>query len=59
MINIAILTNTVSGIDDIIVDYFNGLGWWGNLILIVLSLLAATTCGALIGYQREINGHAA
>ncbi len=59
MINISILTSTVSGIDDIIIDYFNGLGWWGNLILIVLSLLAATLCGGLIGYQREINGHAA
>ncbi len=46
-------------LDGIIVDYFNGLGWWGNLILILISLVLATVCGGIIGMQREINGHAA
>ncbi|MCD8195260.1 MAG: MgtC/SapB family protein [Coprobacillus sp.] len=51
--------STPEGIDTIIVNFFNGLGWWGNLILIVLSLLLATIFGGIIGLQREINGHAA
>ncbi len=50
---------TPEGIDTIIVNFFNDLGWWGNLILIVLSLLLATIFGGVIGLQREINGHAA
>lgn len=45
--------------DSIIIDYFNNLGWWGNLILIFLSLLLSTICSGVIGYQREVNGHAA
>ena len=51
--------DTPSGLDSIIINYFNSLGWWGNLILIVLSLVLATAFGGIIGYQREINGHSA
>lgn len=51
--------DTPSGLDTIIINYFNSLGWWGNLILIVLSLVLATAFGGIIGYQREINGHSA
>jgi putative Mg2+ transporter-C (MgtC) family protein len=52
--------------DGLIIEWFNtGFGtqneycWWGNLILITLSLIFATVYGGIIGYQREINGHAA
>lgn len=45
--------------DSIIINFFNNLGWWGNLILIIISLLLSTVFSGLIGYQREINGHAA
>lgn len=50
---------TPEGIDTLIINYFNGLGWWGNLILIFISLILATIFGGVIGYQREISGHAA
>ncbi len=49
-------TNTIDGF---IVEWFNKLGIFGNFALIVLSLLLATLFGGIIGYQREINGHAA
>lgn len=51
--------NTPEGIDSIIINFFNNLGWWGNLILIGLSLIIATIFGGLIGFQRELSGHAA
>lgn len=51
--------NTPISVDSIIINYFNNLGYWGNLLLIFLSLLLSTIFGGLIGYQREINGHAA
>lgn len=49
-------SNTVDGY---IVNWFNNLGMLGNFALIILSLLLATLFGGIIGYQREINGHAA
>ena len=51
--------STPLGADQLIVDYFNNLGWWGNLLLILLSLVLSTLFSGLIGYQREVNGHAA
>lgn len=51
--------NTPQSIDSLIVNYFNNLGWWGNLILLACSLLLATILGGLVGYQREVSGHAA
>ncbi len=50
---------TPEGLDTIIINFFNDLGWWGNLLLILISLLLATILGGLIGLQREMNGHAA
>lgn len=50
---------TPLSLDSYIVDFFNNLGWWGNLILLFLSLLSATLFGGVLGYQREVNGHAA
>ncbi|MCD8209900.1 MAG: MgtC/SapB family protein [Coprobacillus sp.] len=50
---------TPEGLDSIIVNFFNDLGWWGNLILIFLSLILATIFGGIIGLQREMNGHSA
>ena len=44
---------TPTGIDSIIVNFFNNLGWYGNLILLVISLLIATIFGGIIGFQRE------
>ncbi len=49
--------NTPIGLDTLIINFFNNLGWYGNLILILLSLLLATIFGGILGYQREINGH--
>ena len=61
--NTIFLSNTAfttpSSIDGMIVNYFNNLGIYGNLILVFLSLLIATFYGGLIGYQREISGHPA
>ncbi|HBS10167.1 MAG TPA: hypothetical protein DEA28_00265 [Firmicutes bacterium] len=51
--------NTPEGIDTLIINFFNNLGWWGNLILIMLSLILATIFGGILGYQREVSGHAA
>ena len=51
--------STPQSIDSLIVNYFNNLGWWGNLILLACSLLLATILGGLVGYQREVSGHAA
>ena len=50
---------TPLSLDTYIINFFNNLGWWGNLILLVLSLLSATIFGGILGYQREINGHSA
>jgi len=53
-------------IDGMIIEWFNhgfgtqdGYVWWGNLVLIIASLIFATIFGGCLGYQREINGHAA
>jgi putative Mg2+ transporter-C (MgtC) family protein len=58
---------TPSTADGMIIEWFNhGFGTSGtetsrrgNLILIFLSLILATFFGGVIGFQREINGHAA
>lgn len=50
---------TPQSIDSIIVSFFNDLGWWGNLILLFVSLFLATLFGGILGYQREVNGHPA
>lgn len=52
----------VTTIDQIIIDWFNRLfdgNGWGNLILVVFSLLMATLLGGIIGFEREYHGHAA
>ncbi len=62
MVNALIFTNDPTvyySLDRVIVDYFNGLGAWGNFALVVISLIIATLLGGLLGYQREINGHSA
>ena len=55
----ALKVDNIQSIDEYIINFFNGLGPWGNLILIFLSLLLATLFGGFLGYQREVNGHAA
>lgn len=45
--------------DEIIINYLNSLGIIGSIILIFLELLAASLCAGLIGYEREMHGHAA
>ncbi len=52
----------VSTIDQIIIDWFNGLfnaNGWGNFLLIIASLLMATLLSSIIGFEREYHGHAA
>ena len=55
----ALGATNINTIDEYIISYFNSLGPWGNLLLIFLSLLLATLFGGFLGYQREVNGHAA
>ncbi len=52
----------VTTIDQIIIDWFNGLfggNGIGNLLLIILSLLAAALLTGAVGYEREYHGHSA
>lgn len=52
----------VTTIDQIIIDWFNGLfngNGIGNLILIVISLFMAAVLSGIVGYEREYHGHAA
>lgn len=53
------LANAIPNIDQIIVNWFNQFGVWGNLLLIVLSILASTLFSGVIGFEREYHGHAA
>ena len=48
-----------TSIDQYLIDILNGLGPWGNLLLIALSLLVAALLTGAIGYEREYHGHAA
>lgn len=45
--------------DLVIINFFEGLGWWGHLILLTIELICATIFAGLIGFERETNGHAA
>ena len=45
--------STPQSIDSLIVNYFNNLGWWGNLILFACSLLLATILGGLEKAELE------
>lgn len=45
--------------DEIIINFFEGLGWWGSFALITIELICAALFSGLIGYEREVNGHAA
>jgi len=57
--NFYALTNTIATVDEFLIDWLNGLGWYGNLLLIFLSLLIAAILTGIIGYEREYHGHAA
>ena len=61
MINAQILDEVLSynSVDRMVVDFFNGLGAWGNFALVSISLLISVILGGVLGYQREINGHSA
>ena len=45
--------------DEIIINFFENLGWWGHIILIFIELFCATLFSGFICYERESNGHAA
>lgn len=45
--------------DEIIINFFENLGWWGHIILIFIELFCAALFSSFIGYERESNGHAA
>ncbi len=52
----------VSTIDQIIIDWFNGLfggNGWGNFLLVAFSLFMATLLSSIIGFEREYHGHSA
>jgi putative Mg2+ transporter-C (MgtC) family protein len=49
----------ILSIDQYLIDWLNGLGPWGNLLLILCSLLVASLLTGAIGYEREYHGHAA
>ncbi|MGI6713651.1 MAG: MgtC/SapB family protein [Bacilli bacterium] len=46
-------------IDQVIVDFFNNLGIWGNLLLALLSLAMGFILSGVIGFEREYHGHPA
>lgn len=51
--------NFVASVDQYLIDWLNSLGSWGNILLIVFSLLVASLLTGAIGYEREYHGHAA
>lgn len=51
--------STPDSFDIHIINFFNSLGWWGNLLLLLISLVLATVFGGILGLQREVNGHPA
>jgi len=53
------LATYIADVDQYLIDWFNGLGAFGNLLLIVLSLLVSAILTGIIGYEREYHGHAA
>ena len=59
--NLIVLATQNGGmtVDRMIVDYFNGLGAYGNFLLVIICLLLSIILGGCIGYQREVSGHAA
>ncbi len=59
--NLVVLATQNGGmtVDRMIVDYFNGLGAYGNFLLVIICLLLSIILGGCIGYQREVSGHAA
>lgn len=46
-------------IDQYIIEFFNGLGSWGNLLLIFICLLLSVLLSGVIGFEREFHGHSA
>ncbi len=46
-------------IDQYMIEFFNGLGAWGNLILIFICLLLSVFLAGMIGFEREYHGHSA
>lgn len=50
-------TSNVWTIDKIIIDYFNSLGPWGNLALVVISMVLSLLLVGIIGFEREYRGH--
>jgi putative Mg2+ transporter-C (MgtC) family protein len=56
---VARLTTATQTIDQYLIDLLNSLGPWGNILLILLSLLVAAILTGIIGYEREYHGHAA
>ena len=45
--------------DELIINFFEGLGWGGHFLLVTIELLCAGIFAGFIGYERELNGHAA
>ena len=45
--------------DGFILEFFQGLDWWGQILLLLLELICAGVFAGFIGYERVVNGHAA
>lgn len=45
--------------DEIIIDFFQNLGWLGEFLLMTIELVCAVLFSGLIGYEREVKGHSA
>ena len=45
--------------DEIIIDFFQNLGWTGEFLLMTIELVCAVLFSGLIGYEREVKGHSA
>lgn len=45
--------------DQAIIDFFQNMGWWGQILLVTIEIIMATLFAGFIGYEREYHGHAA
>ena len=42
--------------DEIIINFFQNLGWIGEFLLMTIELICAVLFSGLIGYEREVKG---
>ena len=57
--NTVVLSSVLKTVDQVLIEWLNGLGPWGNLLLVFLSLILAVLFSGIIGFEREYHGHSA